>query len=89
MASSEGLKTVVIEESHLGGQSAFSPLIENVPGFPDAISGPELASMSSRQARKAGGCPLRWILTAVSLDPYKVYSVWILHPERSSYEVFA
>lgn len=54
MASSEGLRTVVLEREHLGGQSAYSPRIENVPGFVDGISGPELADISERQAKRFG-----------------------------------
>jgi len=52
MASSEGLSTVLVERNHLGGQSAYSPLIENVPGWPDGVSGPELTEYSKKQALK-------------------------------------
>lgn len=54
MAASEGLSTILLEKHHLGGQSAYSPLIENVPGFPEGISGPELTQRSKSQAEKFG-----------------------------------
>src|SRR6266496_4556071 len=42
-AASEGLKTVVIERYTLGGQAGSSARIENELGFPNGISGAELA----------------------------------------------
>ena len=41
-AASEGLQTVVLEESVSGGQAGSSPMIRNYPGFPHGISGYEL-----------------------------------------------
>lgn len=52
-ASSEGLKTLVIERQRWGGQARTSSLIENYTGFP-AISGPELTARAVRQAAKFG-----------------------------------
>jgi thioredoxin reductase (NADPH) len=37
---SEGLKTVVIERYAIGGQASSSSRIENYPGFPEGICGP-------------------------------------------------
>jgi thioredoxin reductase (NADPH) len=54
MAASEGLTVTLLEKHHLGGQSAYSPLIENVPGWPQGISGPELTALSKAQAEKFG-----------------------------------
>lgn len=52
--ASEGLTTVVIERSALGGQAASSPKIENYLGFPEGISGAELADRARRQACRFG-----------------------------------
>jgi thioredoxin reductase (NADPH) len=52
--ASEGLKTVVIERSALGGQAASSPKIENYLGFPGGISGAELAERARDQATHFG-----------------------------------
>lgn len=53
-AASEGLRTVVIERNAVGGQAGSSSLIENYLGFPDGISGAELAERARQQALKFG-----------------------------------
>jgi thioredoxin reductase (NADPH) len=52
--ASEGLKTVVIERSAIGGQAGTTSRIENYLGFPDGISGAELAERAWEQARRFG-----------------------------------
>jgi thioredoxin reductase (NADPH) len=52
--ASEGLKTVVVERSAVGGQAGSSPKIENYLGFPDGISGAELAERAREQAVRFG-----------------------------------
>ena len=47
--ASEGLKTVLIERYTLGGQAGSSSRIENYLGFPDGISGAELAERAREQ----------------------------------------
>ena len=42
-AAREGIDAIVVEASSLGGQAGISSKIENYPGFPDGISGAELA----------------------------------------------
>jgi thioredoxin reductase (NADPH) len=53
-AASEGLETLVIERTVLGGQAGASRRIENYLGFPAGISGTELTSRAVTQARKFG-----------------------------------
>lgn len=53
-ASSEGLRTVIIERDVPGGQAGSSALIENYLGFPDGLSGAELAARAVTQAQKFG-----------------------------------
>jgi thioredoxin reductase (NADPH) len=53
-AASEGLKTVLVERSALGGQAGSSPKIENYLGFPAGISGAELAERARQQAYHFG-----------------------------------
>jgi thioredoxin reductase (NADPH) len=53
-AASEGLRTVVVERIAAGGQAGTSSLIENYLGFPDGISGSELALAAKEQARRFG-----------------------------------
>jgi thioredoxin reductase (NADPH) len=52
--SSEGLNTLVVEGSALGGQAGTSRRIENYLGFPAGISGTELTVRAVTQARKFG-----------------------------------
>lgn len=46
------LKTALFEKGVFGGQSFTTYHIENYPGFPDIISGPELADKMEAQMRK-------------------------------------
>jgi thioredoxin reductase (NADPH) len=49
-AASEGLQTVVLEQSVSGGQAGNSPMIRNYPGFPHGISGHDLTRRACEQA---------------------------------------
>lgn len=53
-SGSEGLKTLMIEKQAVGGQAGTSSRIENYLGFPNGISGAELARRAATQARKFG-----------------------------------
>lgn len=50
--ASEGLSTLVVDSSGLGGQAGSSRRIENYLGFPAGISGSELTGRAVTQARK-------------------------------------
>lgn len=52
--ASEGLRTVVVERHALGGQAGQSSRIENYLGFPDGVSGAQLADRARRQAARFG-----------------------------------
>jgi thioredoxin reductase (NADPH) len=52
--ASEGLRTIVIEREAPGGQAGTSARIENYLGFPNGVSGDELASRALQQARRLG-----------------------------------
>ena len=52
--ASEGLSTLVIEREAPGGQAGTSSRIENYLGFPNGVSGDELASRALQQARRLG-----------------------------------
>ena len=53
-AASEGLRTVLVERTATGGQAGQSARIENYLGFPDGVSGSQLAERARRQAVKFG-----------------------------------
>jgi thioredoxin reductase (NADPH) len=66
--ASEGLDTLVVESTVLGGQAGASRRIENYLGFPGGITGSELTSRAIAQARKFGArtaTPYR----ALALEP--------------------
>ena len=74
-AASEGLNALVIETTAPGGQAGSSSKIENYLGFPTGISGLELASRATTQARKFGA------------DMMIARSVVRLHCDRRPYQV--
>jgi thioredoxin reductase (NADPH) len=64
--ASEGLATLVVEKTALGGQAGSSRRIENYLGFPAGISGSELTSRAVTQARK---------FNARTASPYRAESL--------------
>jgi thioredoxin reductase (NADPH) len=67
----EGLDTLVIERSGLGGQVGVTQTLDNFPGFDEGIAGSEFADRLGRQARRFGA----EILTeeVVRLEPQGPY----------------
>ena len=53
-AASEGLTTVLLDREAPGGQAGTSSRIENYLGFPDGVSGDDLARDALRQANRFG-----------------------------------
>jgi thioredoxin reductase (NADPH) len=51
-AAREGIETLVIERSGLGGQAGITEGLENFPGFPEGLKGSEFAERIVKQARK-------------------------------------
>jgi thioredoxin reductase (NADPH) len=66
--ASEGLDTLVVESTALGGQAGSSRRIENYLGFPAGISGTEFTSRAVSQARKFRARPAT-PYRAVGLEP--------------------
>jgi thioredoxin reductase (NADPH) len=64
--ASEGLETLVIESTALGGQAGTSRRIENYLGFPAGITGSELTGRAVTQARK---------FNARTASPYRAESL--------------
>ena len=73
-AASEGLATLLVEQSAPGGQAGTSSMIENYLGFPSGITGADLAQRATAQARRFGA----ELLTAQEVvgvrreDPYRI-----------------
>lgn len=53
-AARAGLDVILLEKLLAGGQAALPDRIENYPGFPEGIGGPELCMAMERQAQNAG-----------------------------------
>src|SRR5262249_53864466 len=52
--ASEGLKTLLVEQSAPGGQAGTSSKIENYLGFPAGVTGADLARRAAAQAQRFG-----------------------------------
>ncbi|XZE51469.1 FAD-dependent oxidoreductase [Planctomycetaceae bacterium SH139] len=74
-AASEGLKTIVLERETPGGQASTSSRIENYLGFPNGLSGQELAGRAQIQSQKFGAT-LALPMNVVGIDgqtsPYSI-----------------
>jgi len=73
-AARADLEPVVLSGMDLGGQVSKTDAIENYPGFPDGIQGPDLVSIFQKQAEKFGAEIVFDSATAVDLSqrPFKV-----------------
>lgn len=71
--ASEGVRTLLIEKEATGGQAGTSARIENYLGFPQGVSGMDLARRATMQAKRLG---------AELLLPQEVVSIRIEEPYR-------
>ena len=53
-AAREGIETLIVERSGVGGQAGVTERIENYPGFPEGITGGQLADQMRAQAEGFG-----------------------------------
>src|SRR5437763_15956223 len=68
------LKPLVLEGHEPGGQLSLTTLVENFPGWPDGIQGPELIDNMKKQAAKFGTDYMIGHLVSADLSerPFKV-----------------
>ena len=69
-------KTLTITGPMVGGQIALTYTVDNYPGFPEGITGPELSDLMKKQAEKFGTEFLDSSVTSVdfSSKPMKVFT---------------
>jgi thioredoxin reductase (NADPH) len=79
------LKPLVIEGLDAGGQLMMTTLVENWPGHPDGIMGPDLMAEMRTQAERFGAEIIRGHVTAVDLShrPFTVTTADGQHQSRS------
>ena len=73
-AARANLKPLVIDGHEQGGQLSLTTHVENYPGFPDGIMGPELIENMRKQAQKFGAEFKAGAVTDVNLSrrPFKI-----------------
>ncbi|MGZ7033560.1 MAG: NAD(P)/FAD-dependent oxidoreductase, partial [Thermoanaerobaculia bacterium] len=80
-AASEGLSVVVIEAEVFGGQAGTTSLIRNYLGFPNGLSGADLAQRAYEQARSFGA---KFLIAKRAIDLRTDGDVRILTLEEAS-----
>ena len=74
-AARANLEPLLIEGSEPGGQLTLTTMVENYPGFPDGIMGPQLMEDTKKQAERFGTEILSGYVDRVELGekPFKVF----------------
>lgn len=67
-----GLKPLVLEGHEPGGQLSITTLVENFPGWPDGIQGPELIENMKKQAERFGATFQLAHLNSVALGSHPI-----------------
>src|SRR3954454_21027141 len=68
------LKPLVVSGHEAGGQLSLTSLVENFPGFPEGINGPELVSNMRQQAENFGAEYLHGAVldTDLTMRPFRL-----------------
>src|SRR5581483_11159366 len=73
-AARANLKPLVIMGRHAGGQLSLTTLVENFPGFPEGINGPDLVENMKKQAENFGAEYIHGdvVDTDLSRQPFRI-----------------
>jgi thioredoxin reductase (NADPH) len=84
-AGRANLKPLVIDGYEPGGQLALTTMVENFPGFPDGILGPDLIENMRKQAQKFGAEFKSGAITEVDFSkrPFKISMANDVYETRS------
>jgi thioredoxin reductase (NADPH) len=80
------LKPLVIAGKQIGGQVAITSEVENYPGFPEGLTGPELVAKMQEQAERFGA---RLVLEEVTSVDFTKGSPFIVNTHEHSYSADA
>ena len=74
-AARANLQPLVIEGKEPGGQLTLTTLVENFPGFPEGVMGPDLMEAMRKQAQRFGADVVNGYVHSVKLKehPFRVY----------------
>jgi len=82
-AARAGLEPLVIEGYGAGGQLMITTDVENYPGFPDGVEGPDMMQMFRRQAERFGTRFITADVTRVDLSE-RPFRAWVGDDEHAA-----